>query len=226
MEKEYKKYKDFANFFELLVEEKVGDIKRGDLAKMLGTNQPTISKIYGGLSLPSDVMTKRIMELWGEDISQKVKDAKKERNRDVRNIESKPRKTIYDKPMEERMPHIPTKVAAGGTGGISDSITKHDCEYMPIVKIFPKYQITMDVKGDSMSPKYENGDIIALRKVVDIIEWGSVYVLDTADGAVLKRLYDGGDKFKCVSFNPEYKDFYVDKENVYGVWKVVGLIRI
>lgn len=128
--------------------------------------------------------------------------------------------------VEEKMPHIPTKVAAGGTGGISDSITRHDCEYRPIVKIFPKYQITMDVKGDSMSPKYENGDIIALRKVVDIIEWGDVYVLDTADGAVLKRLYDDGNRFKCVSFNPEYKDFYVNKENVYGVWKVVGLIRI
>ena len=62
--------------------------------------------------------------------------------------------------------------------------------------------------------------------MIDIIEWGNVYVLDTIDGAVVKRLYDEGDKYRCRSFNPEYKDFLVDKRNVYGVYKVVGQIRM
>ena len=84
----------------------------------------------------------------------------------------------------------------------------------------------MIVKGDSMEPKFEGGDEIAIRKVCDVIEWGKTYVLDTRDGAVLKRLYDNGDNFKCVSFNAEYPDFEVCKADVFGIYKVVGLLRI
>lgn len=123
-------------------------------------------------------------------------------------------------------PRIPMTVAAGLLTGFSDSIKSSDCEQMPIIKAFPPYDCTMIVKGDSMEPKFEGGDEIAIRKVSDIIEWGKTYVLDTRDGAVLKRLYDSGDKFKCVSFNSEYPDFEVNKDDVFGVYKVVGLLRI
>lgn len=127
---------------------------------------------------------------------------------------------------EGMLPHIPSKAAAGGLGGFSDTVTQNTCEFRPVIKMIPKYDMTIDVKGDSMLPKYQNGDIVAIRRVVDVIEWGSVYVLDTADGAVLKRLYDEEECFRCVSYNPEYHDFLVNKQNVYGVYKVVGLIRI
>lgn len=123
-------------------------------------------------------------------------------------------------------PRIPMAVAAGLLTGFSDSIKSSDCEQIPIVKAFPPYDCTMIVKGDSMEPKFEGGDEIAIRKVCDVIEWGKTYVLDTRDGAVLKRLYDNGDTFRCVSFNPEYPDFEVSKDDVFGIYKVVGLLRI
>lgn len=129
-------------------------------------------------------------------------------------------------PEKSELPHLPPKAAAGGMGGFSDSVASYNCEYRPVVKILPKYEMTIEITGDSMLPKLENGDIIAIRKVIDIIEWGKVYVLDTVDGAVVKRLFDEGDKYRCRSFNPEYKDFLVDKRNVYGIYKVVGQIRI
>lgn len=114
-------------------------------------------------------------------------------------------------------------VVAGLLTGFSDSIKSSDCDQMPIIKAFPPYDCTMIVKGDSMEPKFEGGDEIAIRKVCDVIEWGKTYVLDTRDGAVLKRLYDNGDNFKCVSFNPEYPDFEVCKADASGIYKVVGL---
>lgn len=127
---------------------------------------------------------------------------------------------------DETRPRIPMAVAAGLLTGFSDSIKSSDCEQIPIVKAFPPYDCTMIVKGDSMEPKFEGGDEIAIRKVCDVIEWGKTYVLDTRDGAVLKRLYDNGDTFRCVSFNPEYTDFEVSKDDVFGIYKVVGLLRI
>lgn len=127
---------------------------------------------------------------------------------------------------DETRPRIPMAVAAGLLTGFSDSIKSSDCEQIPIVKAFPPYDCTMIVKGDSMEPKFEGGDEIAIRKVCDVIELGKTYVLDTRDGAVLKRLYDNGDTFRCVSFNPEYPDFEVSKDDVFGIYKVVGLLRI
>jgi repressor LexA len=128
------------------------------------------------------------------------------------------------KPVETR-PRLPMTVVAGGLIGFADSAMLSDCEQVPIIRAFPDYDCTMIVQGNSMEPKFEGGDEIAMRKVHDFIEWGKAHVLDTRDGAVLKRLYDAGDSFRCVSFNPEYPDFEILKENVSGVYKVVGLIR-
>lgn len=127
---------------------------------------------------------------------------------------------------DETRPRIPQTVAAGSLSGFSDGVILPDCEQVPVIKAFPPYDYTMIVKGDSMEPKFEGGDEIAIRRVYDYIEWGKNYVLDTRDGAVLKRLYDEGDNYRCVSFNSDYPDFLVNKNDVFGVFKVVGLLRI
>lgn len=127
---------------------------------------------------------------------------------------------------EKKLPHFPIAAEAGTLTGFSESVKQKDCAMLPIITAMPSYDFTMSVNGDSMEPKYESGDIIAIKKVYDYIEWGKVYVLDTADGAVIKRLYDAGDKYKCVSYNPEYPEFFVEKSSVFGVFKVVGMLRI
>lgn len=124
-------------------------------------------------------------------------------------------------------PRIPMDVAAGSLSGFSEGIKLRDCEQIPIVKAFPNYDYTIIVKGNSMEPKYEGGDEIAISKVSSILEWGKVYVLDTRDGAILKRLYEESEgEYRCVSYNKEYPDFRIRKDDVFGIYKVVGLIRI
>ena len=127
---------------------------------------------------------------------------------------------------EQTRPRIPMTVAAGTLNGFGDAVLSHQCEQIPVVKMLPDYDYTMIVKGDSMEPKFEGGDEIAIKRVSCIIEWGKPYVLDTRDGAILKRLYDAGDKFRCVSYNSEYSDIEVSKDDVFGIYRVVGLIRI
>lgn len=128
--------------------------------------------------------------------------------------------------MEKVRPHIPVEVAAGTLSGFSEAVKAGDCEMLPVVSAFPSYDYTMTIKGDSMEPKFEGGDMIAIRKTIDFIEWGKTYVLDTSDGAIIKRIYNEGDFYRCVSFNKEYPDFLVPKNSVFGIFKVVGLIRI
>jgi len=126
----------------------------------------------------------------------------------------------------ETKPRIPMTVAAGFASDFSEGVKLYDCEQIPVITAFPAYDFTMIVKGNSMEPKYEGGDEIAIRKITDYIEWGKVYVLSTREGAVIKRLYDAQDKYRCVSYNKEYPDFEINKTDVFGVYKVVGLIRI
>ena len=133
---------------------------------------------------------------------------------------------IFNVTEQEVCPHIPTLAAAGGPMGFSEAIKSGDCEMRPVVRILPKYDYTISIKGDSMEPKFESGDVVAIRKVSDFIEWGKTYVLDTEDGAVIKRLYDENDSYRCVSYNSEYPDFLISKASVFGVYKVVGMIRI
>lgn len=124
-------------------------------------------------------------------------------------------------------PRLPMKVAAGMIAEYYGGVLRDHCEEMPVIHQFQGYDFTMVVKGDSMEPKYEGGDEIACKAVNHIIEWGKAYVVDTQDGAFLKRLYpDGDDKIKCVSYNPEYPDFSVDKLDINGIYRVVGVIRI
>jgi phage repressor protein C with HTH and peptisase S24 domain len=127
----------------------------------------------------------------------------------------------------ETRPRIPTTVAAGTLTGFAESIKSYNCENIPVIKALPDYDYTIIVKGDSMEPHYAGGDEIAIRKVTDhYIEWGKVYVLDTRDGAVIKRLYQDTNGFRCVSYNKDYPDFIVNRSEVFGIYKVVGLIRI
>ena len=58
------------------------------------------------------------------------------------------------------------------------------------------------------------------------IQWGRVHVLDTTQGVVIKRIYDDGDSIRCNSFNTEYPDFSIPKEDIRSFNLVVGSVRL
>ncbi|GAB6119210.1 XRE family transcriptional regulator [Dysgonomonas termitidis] len=128
----------------------------------------------------------------------------------------------------ETRPRIPLNAAAGALTCAMDGVRMCDCEQIPVVSIFPEYDFTMFIKGDSMYPHYESGDEIACRKIKgsQFIQWGKVHVLDTTQGLIIKRIYDAGDSIRCNSFNPDYPDFGIPKSEIYSICLVVGLLRL
>jgi len=125
-------------------------------------------------------------------------------------------------------PCIPEYAAAGTLNGMSEGVMPEDCNYLNKVRNIPPYDFTIKVRGDSMAPEIENGDELACRFVTDprSLQWGCVYVLDTAEGIVVKRVYDAGDNLRCVSTNPKYAEFLVPKDSIQTIAKVTGLVRI
>lgn len=128
----------------------------------------------------------------------------------------------------ETRPRIPLTAIAGSLSEAPNGVTMEDCEQLPVVHQFPSYDFTMLIKGDSMSPKYESGDEVACRKIDQnrYIQWGKVHVLDTTQGIIIKRVYEDGDKIRCVSYNKEYADFSIPKEDIYSMSLVVGVLSI
>jgi len=86
--------------------------------------------------------------------------------------------------------------------------------------------------GSSMQPKYNNGDILACRPITDIsfMQWGKVYVLDTDQGPLVKRLYQcntDDDCLECHSDNFErYPPFKINKTSIRRIAIVVGVLRL
>lgn len=81
----------------------------------------------------------------------------------------------------------------------------------------------INVKGDSMSPKIEDGDRILVRRQ-DSVENGSVAVVMIDDEAVVKKIKYGKNWVELHSFNPYYPVRRFEKGELMHL-RVVGLVK-
>ena len=129
----------------------------------------------------------------------------------------------------EGIPLIPLSAMAGALKG-EQTVLEYECERY-IVPAFTGADFLMPVKGDSMSPTYLSGDIVACQRVPmsDIFfQWNKPYVLDTKQGAIIKRIKPGSDKqhVLIVSDNTQYDPFELTYSEIYAVALVIGIIRL
>lgn len=129
---------------------------------------------------------------------------------------------------KDTRPRVPYTAAAGTLTQSVDGISESQCERTPRVRNFPTYDFTIVIRGDSMAPEYQSGDEVACRKIdsTSFTQWGKTHVLDTSQGIVMKRIYDDGDKIRCVSYNKDYPDFSIAKNEIYSTNLVVGVLRL
>lgn len=124
-------------------------------------------------------------------------------------------------------PRIPFNASAGALSIADNGIYLKECEMLPVIPRFPKYDFTIVAKGDSMVPEIASGDELACRFISqrNFIQWGRTHVLDTAQGVVVKRIFEKSDSIVCRSVNTDYPDFLISKDDIYHIALVVGLIR-
>jgi phage repressor protein C with HTH and peptisase S24 domain len=127
------------------------------------------------------------------------------------------------------IPLIPFDAMAGICNG-GTSVMELDCERY-VVPVFHGADFLIPVKGSSMYPKYSSGDIVACKKVPlnDLFfQWNKVYVLDTVQGPIIKRVAKGIDQdhISAVSENPKYEPFELRKDQLHAVAIVIGVIRL
>lgn len=121
---------------------------------------------------------------------------------------------------------LPTMARGGTLGDFSAAVHEYECE--DIVTPIKGVDFAITVTGDSMAPEYPSGAKILIKRINEkaFIDWGRVYVLDTVNGTVVKKIMPGKSEksVRCVSVNPDYPDFEVNFSDMLGMYRVLMML--
>lgn len=198
------------NFLKFL---EVNHLKKAQVAEMLGVSKQYISQLSSGVASLSE---ERVMDLTrrGLDVSM------------FSPLRSKVNKSPEKK--SRAIPLLPFSAVAGWMteNNGADSFKEDQVMFSDFSERGATCAIRVD--GNSMWPRYNSGDILAIR-VLDnptFFQWGRVYCLSTTQGCVVKRLFpdkSNPDNIICHSENSDdYPDYTITKSDVLAVAIVVG----
>lgn len=126
------------------------------------------------------------------------------------------------------IPLIPVSAMAGYAGG-DVQVMEHETERF-IIPTFKGADYLIGVRGSSMYPKYNSGDIVACKHLPldTFFQWNKVYVLDTEQGVIVKRICksETPDYVLIVSDNKNYDSFELHKSDIRSIAIVMGVIRL
>lgn len=207
------------------------NISQLEICTVLGIKQPYLSAIENGKRPLNDEKFTLLYKQYGDKI---MKYKTTERpilliDEAETSLHPNIQKYLCDKLKQiETRPRIPYDAAAGTLTEAVEGITEYQCEHLPVISAFPKYDFTIRITGKSMEPEYFAGDEVACLRVNEkqFLQWGRVHVLDTTQGIVIKRIYDAGESILCRSYNSEFPDFSIPKENIRSYNLVVGSLRL
>lgn len=214
--------------------------------QMIGSSDGKIAKFMAtNSSLKSDTLSK-IMEVFPQLSIEWLITGEGEMLKTADNSSSVPptddREKTERRPREEApimkpvvsggIPLVPIDAVAGFNGWDESGISELDCARYDVPDFAAVHaDFLIRVSGSSMYPKYSSGDILACRKIVEVtfIQWGKIYVIDSQQGAMVKRLFpiEGDDEHVlCKSDNPNYLPFELPKNEIRSLSIVVGAIRL
>lgn len=186
--------------------------KQRDIVEMLNGNESNITQaLKGNARYLTKPFLRRFAKAYSEFISEDWL------------VDEKGKMEVPDKNLR---PHYDAQAAAGFLDGISEGKMSAEFRAMAIPTL--NYDFSIDVRGDSMSPKIEDGDTLLCRKSNDRLNLpiGKICLLDTKEGFVVKEILKVGEESITIhSINPAYADREIEFSNILGVAEVVGLIR-
>lgn len=126
---------------------------------------------------------------------------------------------------QENIRNIPIfESVAAGFGAIANA---YPIDYMPLYienETEAAETICVTVKGDSMYPKIENGDIIQVRKQSSVDSGKIAVVLIDGEDAVVKKVIYNENTIQLISINPEYAPRIFSGSEVTRI-QILGLVR-
>lgn len=86
--------------------------------------------------------------------------------------------------------------------------------------------IGIKVQGDSMEPTFYNGDIVVLKKDIEVgLDEIGVFLNKISGEALVKRLKKKNGVFVLKSDNHIFKDIEIKSDEIYGCGKVINVVK-
>lgn len=187
---------------------------QADLVQKLGLSKGYVSQMLSGKKEPSETAVDALLSAFPEISREWMLTGRGSMN--------------GDNETHDGIPVIPIDAIAGyGNAAFGDLRIE---DYYS-VGVFKNVDFLIRVSGDSMSPKYCGGDLIACRFIKDLrfFQWGRIYVIDTkSQGIIVKRVEKSPevDSVVCVSENPRYDQFEIPTNDISHIALVVGAITL
>lgn len=141
---------------------------------------------------------------------------------DTNKISENDSKKILPLTQEPQEIEVPMKgyVAAGQPIDLPDDYTFNDMVALPRTKEASQADFALQVKGDSMEPEINDGDII-LVKMQPHANDGQIVIASIDHSATLKKLYKFHDRIELHALNRKYDPIVIDNE--YTDFRILGI---
>lgn len=193
------------------------DMTQAEMAKIAGVSDKSVSAWESGKRDPKVKAIKNICSHFHLDLNTFIDDTSDELEPAERAIP----KGYYKIPETERKPRV-GRIACGDPIVAEENIEAYD-------EVLSSWHadFTLMCVGDSMAPKIENGDIVAIR-AQPTVENGEIAAVRIGDEATLKRVFVHPDYIELRPINPNYDSIIRSKNEMEDIrieGRAVGLCR-
>ena len=204
-----------------------------DIGKKMGyTNKSSFSQVLNGkVPLPTNFidklcnLDKRLVKMWlVNEVGNVLRSKDESKQVYIKNINTD------DSIIKNSIVLIPTEAFAGFGGG-AVSIKERDIKDRYVIPEFVDADFMIRIKGSSMYPKYNSGDVVACKMITNskFIQWNKVHVISTAEqGDLIKRIrkVENKEYLLAISDNESYDPFKIPKDEIINIALVTGVIRL
>ena len=197
-------------------------VSDAEFARLTGKQRSYVSEIISGKRVLSEQYVLKIVDTFPQ--------LSKEWLTEGKGLMLKEKQELYSSAKGLAVPLVPIVAMAG----------YNEDNWSVLAKNYPLYSLPemqsadflIKVGGDSMQPKFYEGDMIACKFITELLffQWGKTYVLDTSQGVMVKNIYedkDNSDNILLVSENAEkYPPFTIPRSDIRKLALVVGSIRV
>ncbi len=174
-------------------------INQRELAKYLKVAPSTISMYENGQREPNFEVLEVLADFFNVDMNYLLGKT------------DKTTKLLIDKPQGLKIPVLGTVAAGIPISAVEDIL---DYEEIPLAWQNQGEFFALKIKGDSMEPRMESGDVVIVRQQSDANSGDTVIVLVNGDDATCKKLQKTDNGIMLVSTNPKYPPMFYSDEDI------------
>lgn len=199
------------------------NLSQAEVAEYFGMSQSAINHYLNGINALNAYIATKFAKLlrvtvstFSERLALEIADMAKSIDQDQINLlmaeqNSKDERVVID------VLNVEASAGNGSTGDLVEVVSRlyyvPEQYYTLFRGINPDGIRVINIKGDSMSPTFNSGDMVFVDINTHNFDGDGVYIFNYKNALYIKRLQCIGDKYLVLSDNPSYREWTIDDES-------------